>query len=305
MVRSLALVPAVAVAVAGAVLVTALAAAADMSRPDIRAMTAALARAGYAPGPVDGDWDAGDATALRAYQADWQLPETGEPTPEMLARLTRAHAATRPQWVETEGADAGCRVWNRFPQAQETVTWSGPCVNGATAGEGVLTWMSVRLGQPQVETYTGRRERGREHGDGLYLAADGSRYEGGWRFGVKHGTGTYTSPEGNVYVGEYVEGLRQGHGVYALANGSRYEGEWWGGKQHGRGIATWHDGTRYQGHLVEGLPDGEGTLTFPDGTAYSGEWRAGCYAGTSEAETSGNGVRGATAGVTPSDCGWE
>jgi hypothetical protein len=290
MVRLLVLLPALGMA--------AWAVAADISRSEIRELTAALAAAGYAPGPVDGDWDAADAQALAAYQADWQLPETSEPAAEMLARLIRAHAATRPQWVETDGTEGGCRVWNRFPQAQESVAWTGSCVDGETAGEGVLTWRSVRLGQPQVETYAGQREGGREHGEGLYLAADGSRYQGGWRFGVKHGQGTYTSPEGDVYVGEYVEGLRQGHGVYTLANGSRYEGEWWGGKQQGRGVATWHDGSRYEGELAAGLPDGEGTLSFPSGTEYSGEWRAGCYAEPF-------GQRGATAGVTPAECGWE
>jgi hypothetical protein len=285
MLRTLMLLPAMAL--------PALAAAADLSRSEIREATAALAVAGYGQGPVDGDWDTHDAAALKAYQADWQLPETGEPTPEMLARLSREHAATRPQWVETDG---GCRVWNRFPQARETVSWTGPCIGGRTAGEGTLTWTSVLRGRERVETYRGARRAGREHGRGVYLGADGSRYEGDWRLGIKHGEGTWTSPEGHVYVGEYREGLRQGHGVYTLANGSRYEGEWWGGKQHGVGTAVWHDGSRYEGRLADGKPDGQGTLTFADGTVYSGEWRAGCFAEP---------TRGATAGVTPADCGWE
>ena len=93
-----------------------------------------------------------------------------------------------------------------------------------------------------------------------------------------------------------VDGLRQGHGSYTLADGSRYDGEWWGGAQQGHGIASWADGSRYEGMLADGLPEGQGTLTFPDGTAYSGEWRAGCHAEP---------FRGATAGVTPADCGWE
>jgi hypothetical protein len=266
---------------------------ADLSRTEIRQATAALAAGGYAPGPIDGDWGEADAAALGAYQADWELAETGAPTAEMLARLTRAHAATRPQWVET---DTGCRVWNRFPQARETVSWTGPCVDGLTAGEGLLTWSSLRGGDRQVETYEGARAGGREHGQGVYVGADASRYEGGWRRGIKHGDGTYTSPEGHVYVGQYREGLRQGHGVYTLANGSRYEGAWRGGRQHGNGVATWHDGSHYEGWLADGKPEGRGTLTFADGTVYSGEWRAGCFAEP---------LRGATAGVMPADCGWE
>jgi hypothetical protein len=278
-----------------ALFLAALTEAGELSRSEIREATAALAVAGYGPGPVDGDWGAADAAALSAYRSDWQLPEIG--LPEMLARLKREHPATRPQWVETE---AGCRVWNRFPQARETVTWTGPCVDGATGGEGVLTWRSVRLGRSQVETYEGQRQGGREHGRGVYTGADGSRYEGDWRLGIKHGAGTYTSPEGHVYVGEYREGLRQGHGVYTLADGSRYEGDWWGGRQHGQGVATWKDGSRYEGRLAEGKPEGQGTLTFGDGTVYSGEWRSGCYA-----EDMQDGGRGAAAGVTPAECGWE
>ena len=255
---------------AAGVCAAALAFAGELSRSEVREATVALANAGYGPGAVDGDWDEADAAALRAYQADWELAETGELTAEMLARLSRDHEATKPQWVETED---GCRVWNRFPQARETVTWTGPCVEGATAGEGMLTWTSVRGGARQVETYEGARAGGREHGRGIYVGADGSRYEGDWRLGIKHGKGTYTSPEGNIYVGEYSEGLRQGHGVYTLANGSRYEGEWWAGRQHGHGIVIWHDGSRYEGQLVDGKPQGQGTLTFADGTVYSGEWR--------------------------------
>lgn len=270
-----------------------LAVAGELSRSEVREATAALASAGYRPGPVDGDWEAADAEALGAYRADWELPGAGALDREMLARLTRTHPATRAQWVETGD---GCRVWNRFPQARETVTWTGPCVDGATDGEGVLTWRSVRLGQEQVETHEGARQGGREHGRGVYVGADGSRYEGAWRLGIKHGRGTYTSPDGHVYVGAYREGLRHGQGVYTLANGSRYEGAWQGGRQHGQGVATWHDGSRYEGALADGKPDGQGTLTFPDGNVYSGEWRAGCFAEP---------LRGAAAGVTQADCGWE
>ena len=267
-----------------------------LSRSDIRAATAALAVAGYAPGPVDGDWDEADRAALIAYQADWQLPETGELTGELTAdlvlRLIREHPATEPRWVQT---DTGCSVWNRFPQARETVTWTGDCIDGVTSGEGTLTWTSVLRGEPQVETYTGQRRDGRENGNGRYLGSDGSRYSGEWRDGLKHGHGIYIAPEGHAYVGEYRDGLRHGRGSYVRTEGSRYAGEWRNGVQEGHGVAVWHDGSRYEGQLRDGKPEGQGTLTFADGNVYSGEWRAGCFA---------EATRGATAGVTPADCGW-
>lgn len=264
-----------------------------LSRAEIRAATAGLAVAGYAPGPVDGDWGEADRAALMTYQADWRLPRTGELTPDLVLRLIREHPETAPSWVETQ---SGCRVWNRYPQPRETVTWTGPCFDGATAGFGRLAWTSVLRGRLRVETYTGQRRDGRENGVGLYAGADGSRYLGGWRNGLKHGFGTYVSPEGHAYTGMYRDGLRHGIGAYARSEGASYLGEWRQGAQHGLGTAVWPDGSRYQGWLVGGKPQGQGTLTFPDGTAYSGDWQAGCFM---------RGLSGATAGVTPADCGWE
>ncbi len=91
-------------------------------------------------------------------------------------------------------------------------------------------------------------------------------------------------------------GLRDGWGIYTRTEGSRYSGEWRGGVEEGLGMAAWHDGSHYEGQLLDGKPDGAGTLTFADGTVYSGDWHAGCYA---------EAMRGATAGVTQADCGWE
>jgi hypothetical protein len=267
--------------------------ATGVSRADIRAATAGLAVAGYAPGSVDGDWDAADREALLAWQADWKLPQTGELNPDLVLRLIREHPETAPRWVETE---TGCRVWNRYPQPRETVTWTGPCLDGMTSGTGRLTWTSVFRGERRLETYDGERREGRENGEGLYVGHDGSRYRGGWRDGLKDGEGIYVSPEGHVYVGEYRDGLRHGRGTYLRTEGARYEGEWRDGVQHGTGVAVWPDGSRYEGRLVDGRPQGEGTLTFADGNVYSGVWRSGCFA---------EGLRGATAGVTPADCGWK
>lgn len=258
----------------------------------MRQAEAALAVWGYDPASVDGVWDAEDAAALEAWQADWGLPQTGQPTPDIMARLLREHPATRPQWVET--AD-GCRVWNRYPQAQETVRWTGDCIDGLSSGEGVLTWTSVLKGETRVETYEGTRRRGREDGQGTYVDAEGGRYVGGWQAGLKHGRGVYVAPEGHRYEGSYRDGLRHGYGVYERAEGSRYEGAWQGGVQHGFGVAEWPDGSRYEGMLADGLPEGEGTLTFPNGNVYSGHWSAGCFA---------EAFRGATAGVEPAACGF-
>ena len=41
------------------------------------------------------------------------------------------------QWSTTT---KGCKVWNPKPQPEETVEWTGPCVDGYADGEGSLRW---------------------------------------------------------------------------------------------------------------------------------------------------------------------
>ncbi|MBT7488288.1 MAG: hypothetical protein HN673_18135, partial [Rhodospirillales bacterium] len=48
-----------------------------------------------------------------------------------------------------------CAIFNKNPQAKETVTWTGPCKNGAAHGTGTEQWKYFRLGEPQTETYVG------------------------------------------------------------------------------------------------------------------------------------------------------
>ena len=56
---------------------------------------------------------------------------------------------------------------------------------------------------------------------------EGERYEGEYRKGQKHGTGTWVSAR-PMY-----------------ASGARYAGEWQAGKKHGRGCYTRADGSVY------------------------------------------------------------
>ena len=53
---------------------------------------------------------------------------------------------------------------------------------------------------------------------------DGGVYEGTFKDGVQHGTGTYTLPNGYEYEGAWVDGEIKGKGVARFPNGSVYEG---------------------------------------------------------------------------------
>lgn len=53
---------------------------------------------------------------------------------------------------------------------------------------------------------------------------DGGIYEGTFRGGLQHGTGTYRLPNGYEYVGDWVDGEIKGEGVASFPNGSIYTG---------------------------------------------------------------------------------
>jgi hypothetical protein len=63
-------------------------------------------------------------------------------------------------------------------------------------------------------------------------------YQGQWKAGVQHGTGTYTFPDGATYRGGYSQGKREGAGVWRFANGDLFEGGFSEDKPSGKGKLT-------------------------------------------------------------------
>jgi hypothetical protein len=57
----------------------------------------------------------------------------------LLTELLSLHVtkAAEPNWITT---DKRCKVWNPNPQPNESVTWSGECINGKAHGNGILIW---------------------------------------------------------------------------------------------------------------------------------------------------------------------
>jgi hypothetical protein len=109
---------------------------------------------------------------------------------------------------------SGCKVWNPHPQPNETVTWSGNCVNGLAQGPGNLQWLN---NSRPYETDQGEWNEGRQSGRGTQ----------DW------GSGRYD--------GELVNGEPQGRGVLTLRS-ARYEGEFRDGKPNGTGSVTGLEG---------------------------------------------------------------
>lgn len=63
----------------------------------------------------------------------------------LIVNTTKAEASEG-NWIIT---DKGCKVWNPSPQPNESVTWSGECVDGKAHGNGILQWYQNRIESSQ------------------------------------------------------------------------------------------------------------------------------------------------------------
>eukprot|EP00041_Stephanoeca_diplocostata_P021547 m.503375 g.503375 ORF g.503375 m.503375 type:complete len:151 (-) comp21847_c0_seq2:1920-2372(-) len=78
-----------------------------------------------------------------------------------------------------------------------------------------------------------------KHGHGVQQYSDGAKYEGWFKNGEIHGTGTMVWGQTNTkYSGEWAHGLMHGHGVFTFENGGHYEGSFSENKMHGSGKMT-------------------------------------------------------------------
>ena len=182
--------------------------------------------------------------------------------------------AQQGEWIKDK--NTGCKIWNSNPAPNETITWTGKCVNGFAHGEGTLQWYknSVKNGK-----YEGNYEHGKSNGQATLTYANGDKYSGSWVNGKQHGQGTYTFASGTVWTGDWINNQRTGQGTKTLLNGTIYEGSWVNGKMNGYG--TWtcssgkHKGDTYTGYWKNGKQHGKGTYTWADGDAFKGDFAYG------------------------------
>ena len=105
--------------------------------------------------------------------------------------------------------------------------------------------------------------------------ADGTTYEGAFRFGHPHGKGMITYADGGMYEGEFEKGYPHGRGMCTYPDGSRYEGDWYMGFKDGEGVYTFPKGHEYVGEFANDQIDGKGVILFTTGEAYNGDWKNG------------------------------
>ena len=129
------------------------------------------------------------------------------------------------EWIAD--SKTACQVWNERPSPGESISWTGSCSNGKATGMGALQWY---LNGKPGSRYEGEFRDGKRHGKGINIWASGARYEGDWRDEKRHGKGTYVWASGDRYEGDWLDGKRQGKGTFVFANGTRVEGDWLDGK---------------------------------------------------------------------------
>ena len=115
---------------------------------------------------------------------------------------------------------------------------------------------------------------------GESYSANGQKYIGVFRNGMRNGQGTLIFSNGDRYSGDFKDDLLDGFGTYNYADGSRYVGEYRQGRLNGKGTYTTVDGEKFVGQYVDDMRNGQGTLYNANGSiAKSGYWQNNDLAG--------------------------
>ncbi len=86
----------------------------------------------------------------------------------LVAWGSAAQADEQGRWQQPEN-NPSCVVWNGDPQSNETVTWSGACVNGKAQGRGAQVWRYLEDEAWKKQKYTGEMKDGKQQGRGVYV----------------------------------------------------------------------------------------------------------------------------------------
>lgn len=158
-----------------------------------------LKGAGFDPGPADGAFGSRTRAALRGWQAKQGrkgAAAAGYLTKADAAALLACKSAPSPVCAGKAGAACwmeaanrpGCYLWNPHPKPEETVTWSGACVDGKASGKGEAAWRFRKDGESKTSSSKGEYRDGRAS-DGHWIArfSNGETWEGPVAGGKPHG----------------------------------------------------------------------------------------------------------------------
>lgn len=93
------------------------------------------------------------------------------------------------EWITDPTVD--CKVWNPYPEPDETISYNGKCKGGIANGKGTLIW---KKNGETTSIYEGHFVNGRRHGEGKVI----------WKGGLASGD--------DWYVGDFLNGSITGFG---------------------------------------------------------------------------------------------
>ena len=143
----------------------------------------------------------------------------------------------KPYWIKDQN---GCKRWNPKPAPNETITWSGECVDGYISGYGTVQWYKNGVASG---TEIGEHKKGKLEGKGKIINSNEIDI-GEFKNDELNGQGTVTYKNGNKYVGEWKNGDKHGYGKMfykkkdKFAKGDKYEGMWAYSQYNGQGTLT-------------------------------------------------------------------
>ncbi|KAM3620441.1 uncharacterized protein V6R79_023439 [Siganus canaliculatus] len=122
----------------------------------------------------------------------------------------------------------------------------------------------------------GRGGREERRAVGAQEWSDGSKYEGGFVDGLKHGKGKYTWKNGESYKGHFYKDYKHGDGLYCWPTGHKFIGKFYLNRKEGYGRQLFPDGATFRGLYYADQRFGPGLASYPDGSQDVGLWLGNC-----------------------------
>ena len=114
-------------------------------------------------------------------------------------------------WMATTRPE-NCYIWNRYPEPDEIVSWSGRCMDGKVTGYGMAQWKSVgTTGLQEIWDYEVTYREGRmADGPILSRSSAGDSFEGSLLNGQMQGHWLMRYSDGEIWEGPLAMGKREG-----------------------------------------------------------------------------------------------
>ncbi|XP_008292890.1 ankyrin repeat and MYND domain-containing protein 1 [Stegastes partitus] len=115
----------------------------------------------------------------------------------------------------------------------------------------------------------------KRQGLGVQEWLDGSRYEGEFVNGLKHGRGRYTWINGESYEGSFYKDYKHGDALYCWPTGHKFIGKFYLNRKEGYGQQVFPDGATFHGLYHNDQRFGPGVVSYSDGRQDVGLWLGG------------------------------